>query len=105
MEFLKIAAMPEGVVIPPEEAFGEERRVQSGSVRACGNALLIRSGGRYKRFASGAEYIRIAEGTGYFKWKRGEVPFAAGDTFAAVSVDEYDFYGEGVFLVLKKETA
>ncbi len=103
MDIQKIGALPEGVAFPARGAFGEARSVQSGTIRTCSNALLIESGGRFKRFSDGTEYIRIEEGSGYFKWKRGELPFAAGDVFEAERPGEYDFYGAGVFLVVKQD--
>ena len=108
MNLTRLTAMPENIVLPPShEAFGEARSVQSGSVRSCKNLLLIESGGRFKRFCTGTEIVRIEQGSGHLKWKRGELPFAEGDIFAAEDVGEYDFYGGGVFLIVKenKETA
>ncbi len=108
MNLTRLTAMPENIDLPPShEAFGEARSVQSGSVRSCKNLLLIESGGRFKRFCTGTEIVRIEQGSGHLKWKRGELPFAEGDIFAAEDVGEYDFYGGGVFLIVKenKETA
>ncbi len=101
MKFVRIENLPAGIALPAREQFGEARRVQSGSVSTCGNALLIESGGRFKRFSDATEYIRIEEGAGHFKWERGEIPFFQGDTFCAEAPGEYDFYGAGVFLILK----
>lgn len=101
MTFQKISALPAEIAVPAQENFGEARRVQSGSVSTCANAVRIESGGRFKRFSDGREYILIEKGNGQFKWRRGELPFQEGDVFYAEAPEEYDFYGSGVFLVLK----
>ena len=106
MELQKIGALPQELSLPAsQEEFGEARSVQSGSVRTCNNVLLIESGGRFKRFCGGREYIRIERGCGHLKWKRGGLPFAQGDVFAADDIGEYDFYGAGIFLIVKGERA
>lgn len=102
MQFIKILTVPEGA-LTVRGAWSEPRTVQSGSVRSGENALLIRSSGRFKRFSDAKEYLRIEEGGGYIKWKRGELPFSAGDVFFADAPEEYDFYGAGKFLIVKAQ--
>lgn len=90
------AALPS--LMPP---FGEATHVQGASVQTAGSLVHIVSGGRFKRFPAGSERIRIERGAGYFKWARGETPFAAGDTFLAEGLEEYELNGAGEFLVVK----
>ena len=74
------------------------------AISVCRNAVLIESSGRFKRFSDAKEYIRIEAGEGHFKWKRGELPFSAGDLFFADALEEYDFYGTGIFLIVKAQS-
>lgn len=104
MKLTRITAIEQGTEVPAREEFGEARAVQSGTVRVCRNAVLIESGGRFKRFSDAKEYIRIESGEGHIKWKRGELPFCAGDVFLADEAEEYDFYGAGIFLVVKAQS-
>ena len=100
---MKIGALPQGVAIPPQEAFGEARSVQGCSVRRCGAVMRIESGARFKRFgAEGREYVAVRAGEGHIKWKRGEIPFCAGDVFAAEDAEEYDLCGAGVFFIIRQ---
>ena len=94
--------VPEGA-LTVRGAWSEPRSVQSGSVCSGENALLIQSSGRFKRFSDAKEYLRIEEGAGHIKWKRGELPFSAGDVFFADAPEEYDFYGAGKFLIVKAQ--
>ncbi len=84
------------------EAFSEPVKVQGGEMRACGNLLEIKSGGRYKLFTHSRDFIKIVDGNGRFKWSRGETPFAAGEIFLAEETGEYELNGVGVFYVLRK---
>ncbi len=97
----KISEIP--LPVPDDAAFGAARDVQNARVRSAAGALRIESSGRFKRFSDATEYIRIERGAGHIKWKRGEVPFAAGDMFCADAAEEYDFYGEGVFVIVRAQ--
>lgn len=104
MELTIVAAIPPEIEIPAREEFKDARKVQGGTVSVCRNAVLIESSGRFKRFSDAKEYIRIEAGEGHFKWKRGELPFSAGDLFFADALEEYDFYGTGIFLIVKAQS-
>lgn len=102
MEHMNLSKLTESFPFPTTfDDFSAPRNVQSCFVRALDNATLIESGGRFKRFASPCERILILKGNGHFKYKRGELPFSEGEAFAAEGLEEYDFYGEGTFLIVK----
>lgn len=99
---MKLCHVTEEISFPETfELFCAPSTVQSGTVRTFENYILIESSGRFKRFPVGTEHIKILEGNGHIKWKRGDLPFTAGDTVLAEGLSEYDFYGTGRFLVLK----
>ena len=102
MEHMKLSKLTENFPFPTSfDDFSAPRMVQSCSVRTLGNATLIESGGRFKRFSASDEHILIMKGNGHFKYKRGELPFSEGEAFLAEDVEEYDFYGEGTFLIVR----
>ena len=98
MKLLKTSA----VNFPAADAFGEPVRVQGGLMRSCGDARLVESGGRFKLLAEGRYALHIETGSGHFKWKRGETPFAAGDTYLLEDAGEVEVNGVCVFLFAKE---
>lgn len=100
MGSMKLVKLAEAPVLPVTfDDYSPARTVQGCRVRSKAGALLIESGGRFKRFPAGSERVCILAGSGHFKWQRGELPFAAGDAFLAEGLEEYDLYGEGVFWI------
>jgi mannose-6-phosphate isomerase-like protein (cupin superfamily) len=90
------------VAFPPIEEFTmQENTVQGAKIGKKDNALLIASPRRYKLFSENTDFVWIAEGSGHFKWKRGEVDFAAGDCFEVAAGGEYELNGNGVFIVVR----
>lgn len=103
MKHMNLSKLTESFPFPTTfDDFSAPRTVQSCSVRTLGNATLVESSGRFKRFAVPCERILILKGNGHFKYKRGELPFAEGEAFLAEGLEEYDFYGEGTFLIVKE---
>ena len=89
---------------PAQEDFMmQETRVQGARIGKKGSALLIVSPRRYKLYTDGRDLVRIVEGSGFFKWKRGETPFSAGDSFEVSQTGEYEINGKGVYIVLREQ--
>ena len=97
MKLCKIA----GDALPDAGAFAfSDRTVQGARLGRAGDSLYIFSPRRFKLFAEGRDEVVIVRGEGHIKWKRGEIPFCAGDVFAAEDAEEYDLCGAGVFFII-----
>ena len=101
MELNKIAG---GARIHDKEAFCfSEKKVQGALVGKNGKDLYVLSPRRFKLFAEGRERLDILEGEGFIKWKRGEIPFAAGDAFEADGAGEYEVNGGCAFTLTREQ--
>ena len=102
MELIKIAG---GARREDKSAFVfSEKKVQGAELGKRGDDLYTVSPGRFKLFAEGKERVNILEGSGYIKWKRGEIPFCAGDAFEADGAGEYEVNGNCTFIVQRQLT-
>ena len=91
----------ECAALPAEREFVfSDKTVQGARMGKKGESLYISSPRRFKLFAKGSETLCIVRGEGHIKWKRGEIPFCAGDVFAAEDAEEYDLCGAGVFFII-----
>lgn len=92
--------------MPAEESFTfSEQKVQGAAIAAQGEYLCVRSPRRYKLFTEGEDVLLVLAGGGHFKWKRGELPFAAGDCFCISAVGEYEVNGACTFIVRRSKRA
>lgn len=90
--------------MPAEESFTfSEQKVQGAAIAAMGEYLCVRSPRRYKLFTEGEDVLLVLTGGGHFKWKRGELPFAAGDCFQISAVGEYEVNGACTFIVRRSK--
>lgn len=99
----KIEYFPEEETDEAKFVFQAEK-VQGAQVGKIDGAMLIISPRRFKLFTESADFVKIIEAPrgGHFKWSRGETDFRAGDKFEISAVGEYEFTGEGKFLVVRK---
>lgn len=79
------------------------KKVQGADVGKRGRDLYVLSPSRFKLRGEGKEEIFVLSGGGFIKWKRGEIPFAAGDSFLADDAGEYELNGNCVFAVLRQD--
>lgn len=89
--------------IPAKEDFAfSDKTVQGAKVGKCGGAQYVISPRRFKLYAEGTDTVHILAGSGHFKWARGEMPFAAGDSFSAENIGEYEVNGNCEFIVVRE---
>ncbi len=99
-KIVRLDAVPTGLF----DAFDQEnasskKSVQGGFLQRSNGIDRIESGGRFKCFRDGNAYVKIERGIGHFKWARGEMPFAAGETFYMQSVGEFEVNGNCCFMI------
>lgn len=98
MKLIKIAREQ----APAREDFVfSDKTVQGATVGKCGTSLYIISPRRFKLYTDGTDTVHILSGAGHFKWARGETPFAAGESFSAENVGEYEVNGNCEFAVVR----
>lgn len=86
--------------VPAKEQFAfSDKTVQGAAVGKNGASLYIISPRRFKLYADGTDTVHILSGAGHFKWARGETNFAAGDSFSAENIGEYEVNGSCEFIV------
>lgn len=78
-----------------------DKKVQGAEVGKRGDDLYVLSPRRFKLRGETKEDVFVLSGSGYIKWKRGEIPFAAGDAFTADEAGEYELNGNCVFAVIR----
>ncbi len=78
-----------------------ENEVQGARVGKNGAKRYIASARRFKLRGEENERIDVLAGSGAIKWKRGEIPFAAGDAFLTEAPGEYELNGACEFTVEK----
>lgn len=99
MDIRKIAG---GACREEKEAFiFSEKTVQGAKVGKRGADMYIESPRRFKLFSDAKERVDVLEGEGFIKWKRGEIPFSAGDAFETDAAGEYELNGNCAFTVRK----
>ena len=99
---MKIVKMAGGARRQEESGFTfSDKKVQGASVGKKDDDLYIISPRRFKLYTEGTETVHVLSGSGYIKWKRGEIPFAAGDAFLTEAPGEYELNGACEFTVEK----
>ena len=85
-----------------KQAFAfSEKTVQGAKVGKRGEDMYIESPRRFNLYTDAKERVEVLEGGGYIKWKRGEIPFSAGDAFDVDAPGEYELNGACAFAVLR----